>query len=50
MRPAAAEIPWRQLSEPLRVGPLLGSPKATRDYLSARLRHLEHEFFCCLYL
>ena len=34
----------------MRVGPLLGSPKATRDYLSARLRHLEHEVFCCLYL
>lgn len=47
---AAAEISRRQLSEPLRVGPLLGSPQATRDYLSARLRHLEHEVFCCLYL
>jgi DNA repair protein RadC len=47
---AAAEISRRQLSEPLRVGPLLGSPKATRDYLSARLRHLEHEVFCCLFL
>ena len=47
---AAAEISRRQLSEPLRVGPLLGSPKATRDYLSARLRHLEHEVYCCLYL
>jgi DNA repair protein RadC len=47
---AAAEISRRQLSEPLRVMPLLGSPKATRDYLSARLRHLEHEVFCCLYL
>jgi DNA repair protein RadC len=47
---AAAEISRRQLSEPLRVGPLLSSPKATRDYLSARLRHLEHEVFCCLYL
>jgi DNA repair protein RadC len=47
---AAAEISRRQLSEPLRVGPLLGSPKATRDYLSARLRHLEHEVFCCIYL
>jgi DNA repair protein RadC len=47
---AATEISRRQLSEPLRAGPLLGSPKATRDYLSARLRHLEHEVFCCLYL
>ncbi len=47
---AGAEISRRQLREPLRVGPLLASPKATRDYLSARLRHLEHEVFCCLYL
>lgn len=47
---AAAEISRRQLSETLRAGPLLASPKATRDYLSARLRHLEHEVFCCLYL
>jgi DNA repair protein RadC len=47
---AAAEISRRQLSEPLRVGPLLASPRATRDYLSARLRDLEHEVFCCLYL
>jgi DNA repair protein RadC len=31
-------------------GPLLASPKATRDFLSARLRDLEHEVFCCLYL
>lgn len=47
---AAAEISRRQLCEPLRVGPLLASPKATRDYLSACLRDLEHEVFCCLYL
>jgi DNA repair protein RadC len=47
---AAAEIARRQLSEPLRAGDLLASPKATRDYLSARLRHLEHEMFCCLFL
>jgi DNA repair protein RadC len=47
---AAAEISRRQLSEPLRTGPLLASPKATRDFLHARLRDLEHEVFCCLYL
>jgi DNA repair protein RadC len=47
---AAAEISRRQLSQSLRVGPLLASPKATRDFLSARLRDLEHEVFCCLYL
>jgi DNA repair protein RadC len=47
---AAAEISRRQLSQSLRAGPLLASPKATRDFLSARLRDLEHEVFCCLYL
>jgi DNA repair protein RadC len=47
---AAIEIARRQLSEPLLAGPLLSSPKATRDFLSAQLRDLEHEVFCCLYL
>jgi DNA repair protein RadC len=47
---AAAELSRRQLSESMRSGPLLASPKATRDYLNARLRDLEHEVFCCLYL
>ncbi len=47
---AAAELSRRQLSESMRAGPLLASPKATRDYLTARLRDLEHEVFCCLYL
>jgi DNA repair protein RadC len=47
---AAAEISRRQLSETLKTGPLLGSPRATREFLSARLRDLEHEVFCCLYL
>jgi DNA repair protein RadC len=47
---AAIEIARRQLAEALRVGPSLASPRATRDYLSARLRDLEHEVFCCLYL
>jgi DNA repair protein RadC len=47
---AAAEISRRQLSQSLRAGPLLAGPKATRDFLSARLRDLEHEVFCCMYL
>ena len=47
---AAAEISRRQLAEPLRTGPSLASPRATRDFLSAKLRDLEHEVFCCLYL
>lgn len=47
---AAVEIARRQLAETLRTGPSLASPRATRDYLIARLRDLEHEVFCCLYL
>src|SRR6202011_1794596 len=47
---AAIEISRRQLSEPLRIGPSLGNPRATRDFLCAKLRDLEHEVFCCLYL
>jgi DNA repair protein RadC len=47
---AAAEILRRQLSETLRAGPVLSSPRATREFLSARLRDLEHEVFCCLYI
>jgi DNA repair protein RadC len=47
---AAAELSRRHLSESMRAGPLLASPKATRDFLTARLRDFEHEVFCCLYL
>jgi len=45
---AAVEIARRNLSEPLRAGPALASPRATGDYLTARLRDLEHEVFCVL--
>ena len=47
---ASVEIARRQMSETLRAGPSLSSPRATRDFLTARLRDLEHEVFCCLYL
>jgi DNA repair protein RadC len=47
---AAIEISRRQLTETMRAGPSLGSPRATQDFLSAKLRDLEHEVFCCLYL
>jgi DNA repair protein RadC len=47
---AAAEIARRQLSETLHAGPSLASPRVTRDFLSSKLRDLEHEMFCCLYL
>jgi DNA repair protein RadC len=47
---AAVEIARRHLSETLHAGPSLASPRATGDYLTARLRDLEHEVFCVLYL
>ena len=47
---AAIELSRRQLTESLKIGPSLGSPRATRDFLTAKLRDLEHEVFCCLYL
>jgi DNA repair protein RadC len=47
---AAVEIAKRHMSETLRVGPSLASPRATRDFLSSQLRDLEHEVFVCLYL
>jgi DNA repair protein RadC len=47
---AAVEIARRQLAETLRAGPSLASPRATCDFLVAKLRDREHEVFCCLYL
>jgi DNA repair protein RadC len=47
---AAAEISRRQLAESLRAGPSMASPRATGEYLRAKLRDLEHEVFCCLFL
>jgi len=47
---AAVEIARRQLTESLKAGPSLASPRATCDFLIAKLRDLEHEVFCCLYL
>src|SRR5271170_4898430 len=47
---AAIEIWRRQLAQALRAGPSFAGPGATREYLVARLRDLEHEVFCCLYL
>ncbi|MGP0055583.1 MAG: RadC family protein [Steroidobacteraceae bacterium] len=47
---AAAEISRRQLAELARAGPSMASPRATGEFLRAKLRDLEHEVFCCLYL
>src|SRR5450631_4221514 len=47
---AAIEISRRQMTESLKLGPSLASPRATCDFLTAKLRDLEHEVFCCLFL
>jgi DNA repair protein RadC len=47
---AALELARRHYAEALRVGPVLDSPAATRDFLIARLRDSPHELFCCLHL
>ncbi len=47
---AALELTRRHHLERLQSGPILASPKAARDYLVTRLRDLEHEVFCCLFL
>jgi DNA repair protein RadC len=47
---AALELARRHYAEALRVGPVLDSPAATRDFLIARLSDSPHELFCCLHL
>jgi len=47
---AALEIGRRHLAEVLTRGAALESPRDTRDYLTARLRDLDREVFCGLFL
>lgn len=47
---AALEIGRRHLGETLQRGATLESTRDTRDYLKARLRDLEREVFCALFL
>ena len=47
---AALELGQRVLAEQLARGDALNSPEDTRRYLTARLRDLGAEVFCCLYL
>jgi len=47
---AALELARRHYAEALRAGPVLDSPRATRDFLVAQLRDTPHELFCCLHL
>lgn len=47
---ALPELARRYFLESLPVGETIRSPADTETYLKARMRHLDHELFCCLYL
>ncbi len=47
---AALELGRRYLAARLERGESLIGPEDTRQYLTARLRHLPHEVFACLFL
>lgn len=44
------EIARRYFAETLAVGETIKSPADTAAFLLAKMRHLGHELFCCLYL
>jgi DNA repair protein RadC len=47
---ASLELSRRHYAEQLQSGPPLANPRATREFLRARLRDRDHEVFCCLFL
>jgi len=47
---ALPEIARRYFEEALPVGEAISSPADTESFLQAKMRHLGHELFCCLYL
>ena len=47
---ALPELARRYFEESLPVGTSIRSPADTQSFLHAKLRHLPHEMFCCLYL
>ena len=47
---AVPELARRYLEATLPAGETIRSPADTETYLLARLRHLGHELFCCLFL
>jgi len=47
---ALPELARRYYASSLQPGEAIRSPADTESYLQARLRHLGHELFCCLYL
>lgn len=47
---AVPELARRYFAESLPNGQTIRNPADTEDFLTARLSHLDHERFCCLYL
>ena len=47
---ALPELARRYFAESLPVGETIRSPADTESFLKARMQHLDHEVFCCLYL
>jgi DNA repair protein RadC len=47
---ASLELARRHYAELMQIGPALANPRATREFLRSRLRDLDHELFCCLFL
>ncbi len=47
---ALPELARRYFEEAIAPGESIKSPADTQAFLVARMRHLDHELFCCLYL
>ncbi|MCP4302799.1 MAG: JAB domain-containing protein [Gammaproteobacteria bacterium] len=47
---ALPELARRYYSESLPSGEVIRSPADTEAFLQSRMRHLDHELFCCLFL
>ncbi len=47
---ALPELAKRYFEQTLPPGQVIRSPADTESFLMARLRHLPHELFCCIYL
>ena len=47
---AIPELARRYFAESLPAGEAIRSPADTESFLKARMQHLDHELFCCLYL
>ncbi len=47
---ALPELARRYFEESLPCGTTIRSPADTESFLKARMQHLDHELFCCLYL